>query len=115
MNHELHDKEAEEAVLGAMMFDNGIIPQVIKICGDSGVCFFHTAHQLIYQAIVECYDQEHIVDPLIVSNALDKKQQLKRAGDNIYLYDLASKVVETASTVQLEFNKAQMRFANLTA
>ena len=98
MNNELHDREAEEAVLGAMMFDNGIIPEVLKICGESPVCFFHTAHQLIYRAIVECYDAERVVDPLIVSNALDKKQQLKRAGDNIYLYDLESKVVETAST-----------------
>lgn len=98
MNHELHDKETEEAVLGAMMFDNSIIPQVLKICGEDGVCFFHKAHQLIYRAIVECYDQDRIVDPLIVSSALDKKQQLKRAGDNIYLYDLESKVVETAST-----------------
>ena len=47
----LFDKEAEQAVLGAMMTEKSVIPRVIALLGHTSDAFFTTDHQLIYAAI----------------------------------------------------------------
>ena len=48
----LSDKEAEQAVLGAMMTEKSVIPRVIALLGHTSDAFFTTDHQLIYAAIL---------------------------------------------------------------
>ncbi len=94
----LHDREAEQAVLGAMMVDSAVIPRVIAIFGYTSEIFFTTDHQLICTAILAVYERHNKVDPLLVSNELERKNELNRAGGDLYLYDLQARVVETEST-----------------
>jgi replicative DNA helicase len=94
----LHDKEAEEAVLGAMMTDRAVIPRVVSALGHTSEPFFTTDHQLIYAAIISSYERHNQVDPLLVANELEKIDQLNRAGGAVYLYDLQAKIVETENT-----------------
>jgi replicative DNA helicase len=94
----LHDKEAEEAVLGAMMTDRAVIPRVVSAIGHTSEPFFTTDHQLIYAAIISSYERHNQVDPLLVANELEKIDQLNRAGGAVYLYDLQAKIVETENT-----------------
>jgi replicative DNA helicase len=94
----LHDKGAEQVVLGAMMTDKAIIPRVVSQLGHTAEAFFTTDHQLIYMAILANYDRHGQVDALLVANELEKADQLKRAGGPVYLYDLQAQIVETENT-----------------
>lgn len=103
----LHDKEAERAVLGALLVNpkpDDLIPRVISILGTSPDAFFTVAHQLIYSAVVHLYDQSGTADTLMVAKHLKDTNQLSRlkttgVPGNIYLNDLQSVVVETDNTV----------------
>lgn len=94
----LHDREAEQAVLGSMMVDSAVIPRVIAILGHTSEVFFTADHQLIYSAILAVYERHNSVDPLLVSDELERKNELNRAGGDLYLYDLQARIVETEST-----------------
>ncbi|MCE2394045.1 replicative DNA helicase [Candidatus Poribacteria bacterium] len=94
----LHDREAEQAVLGSMMVDSAVIPRVIAILGHTSEDFFTADHQLICAAILAVYERHNKVDPLLVSDELERKNELNRAGGDLYLYDLQARIVETEST-----------------
>ncbi len=94
----LHDRESEQAVLGAMMLDSAVIPRVIAILGHTSEVFFTADHQLIYTAILAGYERHNRVAPLLVSDELERKNELNRAGGDLYLYDLQARIVETEST-----------------
>ena len=94
----LSDKEAEQAVLGAMMTEKSVIPQVINLLGHTSDAFFTTDHQLIYTAILAVYDRVSNADPLLVADELKRTDQINRAGGAGYLYELQAPIVETEST-----------------
>lgn len=94
----LTDKEAEQAVLGAMMTEKMVIPRVIELLGQNRDAFFTTDHQLIYSAILSVYDRFSKVDPILVADELNKTDQLNRAGGAEYLYELQAPIVETDNT-----------------
>ena len=94
----LHDRESEQAVLGSMMVNSAVIPRVIAVLGHTSEAFFTADHQLIYAAILAVYERHNRVDPLLVSDELDRKNELNRAGGGLYIYDLQARIVETEST-----------------
>lgn len=100
-NHDdkLHNKDAERAVLGAMMVDKAVIPGVMTII-KSTTAFVTTDHQLIYNAITDCYEKDGVADPVTVATRLERTDDLNRAGRAVYLYDLQDLTVETESTEQ---------------
>ena len=93
----LHAREAELYVLGAMMTDSIVVPQVAALLGIKPDAFFATDHQLIYSAILACYERHQHADPLLVADELERRHQLNRIGGNVYLYDLQAPIVETES------------------
>ena len=80
------------------MVDSAVIPRVIAILGHTSEVFFTADHQLIYAAILAVYERHNKVDPLLVSDELERKNELNRAGGDLYLYDLQARIVETEST-----------------
>ena len=94
----LMDKEAERAVLGAMMTEKSVIPSVEALLGPTSDAFFTTDHQLIYTAILSVYNRDNNVDPILVANELNRGEQLNRVGGSDYLYELQAPIVETEST-----------------
>ena len=80
------------------MVDTAVIPRVIAILGHTSEVFFTADHQLIYAAILGVYERHNKVDPLLVSDELERKNELNRAGGDLYLYDLQARIVETEST-----------------
>lgn len=94
----LADKEAEQAVLGAMMTEKSVIPRVIALLGHTSDAFFTTDHQLIYSAILAVYDRVSNADPLLVADELKRTNQINRTGGAGYLYELQAPIVETEST-----------------
>ncbi len=93
----LMDKEAEQAVLGSMMTEKSIIPQIEALLGPTSDAFFTTDHQLIYNAILSVFGRVNKVDPILVANELNRTQQLNRVGGADYLYELQAPIVETES------------------
>ena len=94
----LSDKEAEQAVLGAMMTEKSVIPRVIALLGHTSDAFFTTDHQLIYTAILAVYERVSNADPLLVADELKRTNQINRTGGAGYLYELQAPIVETEST-----------------
>ncbi len=94
----LSDKEAEQAVLGAMMTEKSVIPRVIALLGHTSEAFFTTDHQLIYTAILAVYERVSKADPVLVADELRRMHQINRVGGVSYLHDLQSPIVETEST-----------------
>lgn len=94
----LSDKEAEQAVLGAMMTEKSVIPRVVALLGHTSDAFFTTDHQLIYTAILAVYERVSKADPLLVADELKRTNQLNRTGGAGYLYELQAPIVETESS-----------------
>ena len=108
----LHDRESEQAVLGSMMVDSAVIPRVLAILGHTSEVFFTTDHQLIYAAILAVYERHNRVDALLVSDELERKNELNRSGGDLYLYDLQARIVETESAefyAQIVWEKSTRR------
>lgn len=94
----LMDKQAEQAVLGSMMTEKSIIPNIEAMLGSTSDAFSTTDHQLIYTAILSVYNRSKDADPILVANELNRSEQLNRVGGIDYLYELQAPIVETDST-----------------
>jgi len=91
--------DLEEAVLGAMMIDKKGVDDVIDILHADA--FYKPAHQLIYQAIFQLFNESEPIDLLTVSNHLRKEAALDRVGGDFYLVGLTQKV---SSSAHIEFH-----------
>ena len=93
----LHDRQAEQFVLGAMMTDSATVSLIAPLLGEAPDILSTTDHQLIYTAILAAYERSSQSEPGLVAHELERTNQINRAGGNIYLYDLQARVVETES------------------
>lgn len=92
-----HNLEAERAVLGAMVLDNKAIDDVIEILDHT--CFYHTAHTVIFEAILTLYETNRGVDLITLTDELTRRGRLESIGGAYYLTSLLDNVA-TASNVK---------------
>ncbi len=87
--------EAERSVLGALMLDKDSIIKVANLVrkGD----FYKDDHNIIYEAMVELYEQREPIDLLSLSNRLEEKGQLEKAGGSSYLTSLVNSVPSSSN------------------
>jgi replicative DNA helicase len=87
--------EAERSVLGALMLDKDAIIKVANLVrfGD----FYKDDHNLIYEAMVELYEQREPIDVLSLSNRLEEKSQLEKVGGSSYLTELVNSVPSSSN------------------
>jgi replicative DNA helicase len=79
--------EAERAVLGSLLRDNQVIPDVLQIVRAED--FYADAHQKIYDAIISLFDQGgHPVDLVTLAESLKQRGHLEDAGGYAYLAEL---------------------------
>ena len=78
--------DLEEVVLGAMMIDKKGVDEVIDIL--SAEAFYKEAHQHIFEAIFQLFENSEPVDLLTVSTQLKKNSKLELAGGDFYLISL---------------------------
>jgi replicative DNA helicase len=80
------NRDAERSVLGSMLRDNVIINDVLQIVvGDN---FYFDAHQKIFHAIKDTYNDGHPVDLVILVDILKTRKHLEDVGGPEYLADL---------------------------
>ncbi len=91
--------DLEEVVLGAMMIDKKGVDEVIDIL--SAEAFYKEAHQYIFEAIFQLFEDSEPIDLLTVSTRLKKNAKLELVGGDFYLISLTQKV---SSSAHIEFH-----------
>jgi replicative DNA helicase len=91
--------DLEEVVLGALMIDKKGVDEVIDILHSE--VFYKQAHQYIFEAIHDLFENSQPVDLLTVSSQLKKQGKLESVGGEFYLIQLTQKV---SSSAHIEFH-----------
>ncbi len=96
--------EAEASVLGGLMLDRNAIIKIADVLSPED--FYDRRHQLVFETMLELYEERSSIDVLTVSNKLEEKGALLEVGGMSYLTSLvnntptASHVVHYAQIVQ---------------
>jgi replicative DNA helicase len=90
-----HSVEAEQAVLGCMLLDSDVIPTVTELIRSSD--FYREDHREICEAITDIVEQAGPVDIITVSEQLQRRGTLEKAGGMDYLASITSAVPTTAN------------------
>ncbi len=91
--------DLEEVVLGALMIDKKGVDEVIDILHSE--VFYKQAHQHIFEAIHNLFEDSQPVDLLTVSTQLKKQGKIELVGGEFYLIQLTQKV---SSSAHIEFH-----------
>ena len=86
--------ELEEVVLGALMLEKDALTNVIDILKPES--FYREAHEEIYKAIVQLFNNSEPVDLMTVTNQLRKNGKLEIVGGAYYITSLTSRVNSAA-------------------
>lgn len=89
----------EEVVLGGMLLDKRGIDEVIDLL--SKEVFYKSSHQLIFEAIMELFQDSQPIDLMTVYHKLEKTGKLKAVGGLGVLVELTQKV---SSSAHIEFH-----------
>ena len=82
------DTVAEKSLLGAILISDKILPEILTIIrpGD----FYEERHQIIFEAMMNLYDQHRPVDLLTLTSELKSTKKLKEIGGAPYLTELSN-------------------------
>lgn len=90
-----HNIEAEQAVLGCNLIDNDIAVNVLsKLKAED---FYTSAHQAIYEAMLNVFSKNSPIDYVTISEELEKSSELDAVGGIEYLVTLTNVVPSAAN------------------
>lgn len=87
--------ESEQAVLGALLVSGDGISRVVDILEPD--YFYRKAHQVVYAAMLDLFDNNEPIDIVTVSQFLKDEGKLDNVGGRQYITDLALAVATTAN------------------
>ncbi|UTF61790.1 replicative DNA helicase [Gilvimarinus sp. DA14] len=87
--------EAEQAVLGGLMLENSRLDAVLEVASE--VDFYREDHKLILRMMIELQEDAQPLDPVTLSEALERHGELERAGGLGYLVELAANTPSAAN------------------
>ncbi|MDR1255332.1 MAG: replicative DNA helicase [Puniceicoccales bacterium] len=95
-----HSVEFEQALLACCVLEGGqdTVPLCIQSKISSG-SFYVPAHQIIWQAISDLYDESAPINELILADKLDSRQQLEGIGGVSYVNRLCDRIDTPAHVV----------------
>ncbi len=82
------DTVAEKSLLGAVMISDGVLPEVLNIIRPKD--FYEERHQIIFDAMMNLYDQHRPIDLLTLTAELKTLKKLKDVGGAPYLTELSN-------------------------
>ncbi len=106
-----NDFGAEQATLGAMLLARSAVDEVAEILV-GGEDFYQPKHEQIYVAAMELFGRGDAVDAVTVARELEKRGQLAKVGDRVYLHDLMDAVPTAANAgyyAEIVRDKARLR------
>jgi len=86
--------EAEKSLIGSLLLDKEAINKVADFLDYQD--FYHRAHQIIYEQMVQLYEKREPIDLLSLSNRLEETGQLEVIGGVGYLTSLVNSVPTAA-------------------
>ncbi|MHC4812026.1 MAG: replicative DNA helicase [Planctomycetota bacterium] len=86
--------DAERAVLGALLLHPDTVGEISQVLRAND--FYQPPHRLIFEAILETFDERALSDVIAVEEALLKRGRLEEAGGRDGLLDLAGCVLSAA-------------------
>ncbi len=89
--------EAEVAVLGGMLIDRDAVARAVEVISDT--MFAAEANRRIYRAVVRLFERGDAIDVIVVSDELQKTDELEAAGGYDYLAELLD-AVPTAANIE---------------
>ncbi len=89
--------DAEASLLGSVLIDTDAIVKIADSIRPAD--FFDKRHELIYQAMLNLYEQHEAIDVLTLANRLKSKGELDSVGGAAYLTELTN-FVPTAAHVE---------------
>jgi len=89
-----HNREAEQSVLGAMLFDDRAIGQCVEKVRENH--FYDEAHRRIFHVMLDLYSKNTPIDLVTVSDNLRKNGDLESVGGATYLAQLLDLVPTVA-------------------
>lgn len=92
-----HNIEAEQSVLGSLMLEKDAVIKIADLLkiGD----FYKDDHNIIYEVMLELYEQREPIDVLSISNKLDERKKLEKVGGSSYIASLVSSVPSASHIV----------------
>jgi replicative DNA helicase len=87
--------EVEENILGGILLDANAIIRVIDVLSPDA--FYIESHRIIYQAVLDLYEQQKPTDILAVSNWLKDHKLLKKVGGETKLVQLLERTVSAVN------------------
>ncbi|MEE2757170.1 MAG: replicative DNA helicase [Myxococcota bacterium] len=82
----LEAREAEQAVLGAILLDNGALDRVAESLGHDD--FYLPQNKIIFEAMISLSDESKPIDTVTLATRLDQQSQLEDIGGMEYLLAL---------------------------
>lgn len=92
-----HSIEAEQSTLGGLMLDNDAWFNVAEVLGTSD--FYRSQHQIIFDAMTALSADDQPLDAITLSERLQSKGQLEKAGGLAYLAELAESTPGASNVV----------------
>ncbi len=90
-----HSVEAEIAVVGGLIIDNSQFDNVAEVLTEDD--FYVPKHQLIFSALADLHEKQQPFDIVTLSETLDVRDELDRAGGLSYLAEMAESTPSTAN------------------
>jgi replicative DNA helicase len=81
-----HNREAERSILGSMLRDNRVIPEIVMLLRAEE--FYVFGHQKIFEGLATLMQQGKAADYITLGDWLEEKQHLEDVGGHSYLVDL---------------------------
>lgn len=87
--------DAEQSVLGAIIFDNEALPKALELLSPED--FYKDTHRRIYNAVVGLFEKNEPIDIVTLTDYLRKNNELDSIGGISYLSYLANNIPTSAN------------------
>jgi len=83
-----HSLDAEKAVLGALLYNNGVSSEAAEILLTDGTDFYLRAHRIIFKTIMSVLDHGSVADLITTIESLKSEGNLEKVGGPAYVAEL---------------------------
>ncbi|MFN0203923.1 MAG: replicative DNA helicase, partial [Bacteroidia bacterium] len=87
--------DMEQAVIGALLLEKNALHRVMDVLKPE--MFWDDRHKVIFETIIQLFQDSKPLDMLIVKDQLKKNGQLEHAGGALYLAEITSRVASAAN------------------
>ncbi len=95
--NKLHDRDLEEALIGAVLINPDVLIDVLSFLEVDD--FYQTRHQWIWDAFITLERAKHYIDVLTIQDVLESRGQLEDVGGLAYLLQLSNRVPSSLHAV----------------